>query len=223
MKTEIVDSSAKVVSVFEEIPITEQNDFSLPFEVRSKLIAGFRKEYIEFRIRLNLARLVVRNYRNPMRWLKILKTLDQRRRMFLGESRIKKIARVDGKYYWDLYIPGWPSGAFNHFFEAEISRIYPIPTKTNRFTNIFIAITKKCPLRCEHCFEWDALNGKEKLTLSDIKMIVRKFQDQGTSQFQITGGEPMMKVNDILEILKSSRQGTQFWILTSGFNLTFEN
>src|SRR6266850_4364397 len=223
MRTEKVDTSTNVVSVLEEVPITERNDFNPFSQTSSKLIAGLRKECIEFRIRLNLAKLVVRNYRNPMRWLKIIRTLDRRRRMFLGESRIKKIAKAGGKYYWDLYIPGWPSVTFDDFFEAEISRIAPVSIKTNRFANIFIAITKKCPLRCEHCFEWDALNGKEKLTLSDLKTIVQRFQERGTAQFQITGGEPMLRVNDILEILKCSRQETQFWILTSGFNFTFEN
>ena len=33
----------------------------------------------------------------------------------------------------------------------------------------------------------------------------------------------MMKVNDLLEIIKSSKHGTDFWIFTSGYNLTMEN
>jgi MoaA/NifB/PqqE/SkfB family radical SAM enzyme len=141
----------------------------------------------------------------------------------LGDKRINKIALVDGKYYWDLYTPGYGSSAFTDFFEGEAHRIIPIAKKVNRFTNIFVAFTKKCSLQCEHCFEWDALNDKEKLNLTEIKNIIRKFQDKGTSQIQLTGGEPLLRVNDIIEILQSAKPETEFWVLSSGYNLTLEN
>ncbi len=131
--------------------------------------------------------------------------------------------KVDGKYYWDLYIPGYRSEAITHFFDGETNRTLGNTTNRTRFTNILIAITKRCPLRCEHCFEWDALNGRETLTVSDIKTIVGKFQERGTGIIQLTGGEPMMKVNELVDIIESAKPGSEFWILTSGYNLTSEN
>ncbi len=214
----------KIAAVFPGLPETDQHESGPPSAVRSnRIISGFRKEAVELLIRLNIAKIILKNCRSPILLFKMLRTLDRYRRLILGESRIKKIAKVGKSYYWDLYIPGWPSKAFDNFFKSELNRIAPLHKETNRFTNIFVAITKKCPLRCEHCFEWDALNGKEKLTLADIKNIVQKFQERGTAQFQITGGEPMLRVNDIVEIVRSARRETEFWILTSGFNLTSEN
>ncbi|MEP6792782.1 MAG: radical SAM protein [Saprospiraceae bacterium] len=187
------------------------------------IVSGLRKEVIEILIRIEIVGLILKHFRNPFKWYKIFKALDPHRKNILGDRRIEKIAKVDGKYYWGLFIPGWPSVAFHNFLKAEINRNYPMPVKTNRFTNIFVAITNKCPLACEHCYEWDALNKKEKLTLPELKTIVQKFQNKGVSQIHISGGEPLVRMHDVLELLQSSGKETDFWILTSGFNLTIEN
>jgi MoaA/NifB/PqqE/SkfB family radical SAM enzyme len=88
---------------------------------------------------------------------------------------------------------------------------------------VLLAITKKCPLSCDHCFEWEALNRAEKLSLADIQSMVAKFQARRVTRIQLSGGEPMLRWKDILEVLKSARAGTDFWILTSGFHVTREN
>jgi MoaA/NifB/PqqE/SkfB family radical SAM enzyme len=133
------------------------------------------------------------------------------------------MSMVDGKYYWGLYIPGWPSKAFTDFMEAEIHRVSPIQVKINRFTNVFVSVTNKCPLSCEHCSAWDELNKKERLSVPGIKTIVQRFQEKGTSQMYITGGEPLVRVDDVSSILSVATKNTEFWVLTSGFNLTAEN
>ena len=177
MKTNIKEpSSARVY------PIPEEHLNGNAIAVRNgprsqKLISGIRKEWIELIIRINIAIIAIRNYSNPVQWIKILGNLDKLRRNILGERRIRKVVQIDKRYYWDLYVPGSHSRAFTKFIEGEMNRIYFLKKRSNQFTNIFIAITKKCPLRCEHCFEWDALNGKERLSLDDLKSIVLKFQE----------------------------------------------
>jgi MoaA/NifB/PqqE/SkfB family radical SAM enzyme len=88
---------------------------------------------------------------------------------------------------------------------------------------VLIAFTKKCPLNCEHCYESEELNKKDTLSLDDHKRILKKFQDAGISQFQFGGGEPLVRINDLVELLNSSTRSADFWISTSGFNLTREN
>lgn len=187
-----------------------------------EIITGFRKKLIRLRVGFHMAKVVQGICRNWFLCMKTLEKLAQHRKKYAGD-KIKKIARVDGKYYWDLYIPGYKSEAITNFFHGETIRTLGIDKKTNRFTNILIAITKRCPLKCEHCFEWDSLNGEETLTLRDIKNIVAKFQEKGTGIIQLTGGEPMLKVDDLVEIAQSAKPGTEFWIFTSGYNLTLEN
>jgi len=208
-------------------PKTEEYEIKKSFNngpsYYNKIISGPKKGLIELLIRNTIVRIVFSVSKNPIKSVKVLIALDRLRRKVLGKNRIKKIVRVGKNYYWDLYTPGWPSNTFSKFIKGEVNRITPLKIKTNRFTNIFLAVTKKCSLQCEHCFEWDALNGKEKLTLSDLKDIVSKFQDKGTGQFQLTGGEPLLRLDDIVELLIYSKKESDFWVLTSGYNLTYEN
>ena len=186
------------------------------------IISGWRKELVEILIWIEIAGLLIRHFRNPLRWFEIIKTMDPHRKDVLGDRRIMKIVYVDRKYYWGLFIPGWPSKTFHQFLKAEINRSYPLPAKANRFTNIFMAITNKCPLACEHCYAWDELNKKENLTVAELKSIVQKFQDKGVSQIHLSGGEPLVRMNDVLEVLQAARKDSEFWILTSGFHLTID-
>lgn len=188
-----------------------------------KSITGFRKEIIESKIRWKIVKIVFRNYKNPFRAIRVLFYLDKRRRMVLGKSRLKKLAFSGDKYFWDMYTPGFPSASFNDFILAEANRIYPSGKNTNRFTNVIFAITKKCPLKCEHCFEWEALNQKEKLTLENLKEIISRFQRSGTSQIQLSGGEPLVRIKELSDIVSVASHKSEIWVLTSGFNLTAEN
>ena len=104
---------------------------------RQEIITGFRKEIIEFLIRLEVLGLIIRYYPNPFTWLKVFRAMDPHRKSILGNHRVKKIAKVEGKYYWGAYIPAWPSRIFHEFLKAELHRVYPIRIKTNRLT-IFI-------------------------------------------------------------------------------------
>jgi MoaA/NifB/PqqE/SkfB family radical SAM enzyme len=191
-----------------------------PSKRLQKIITGLAMRAIEFLIRITIATIVFRQFRSPLKCAAILQALDSHRKSYLGEHRVKKIVRVGNRFYWDLYVPGWPSIAFNRFIKGEVKRIARTSVKANRFNNVFLAITKKCPLQCEHCFEWNALNKKEKLTLEDLQFIITGLQEKGTGQIQLTGGEPMLRANDIVEILRTAKTDTEFWMLTSGFGLT---
>jgi MoaA/NifB/PqqE/SkfB family radical SAM enzyme len=106
---------------------------------------------------------------------------------------------------------------------GEMNRISPVKSRNNRLSVLFLGITKKCPLHCLHCYEWDALNHKDTLSLSDLKEIIRTFQDLGVGHIQLGGGEPMTRFEDLVEIIKDIKPHTDIWVSTSGFNLSEEN
>jgi MoaA/NifB/PqqE/SkfB family radical SAM enzyme len=155
--------------------------------------------------------------------LHIMRNIRQLRRVVFGDRPFKKAAYVDGRYYWDLYAPGFGSPALRGYVEGEAHRIIPQKDRANRFTNVFISCTKKCPLRCAHCFEWKTLNGHDTLQVSDLTGLVGVFQQRGTSQIQLTGGEPMLYPDDLVTILTQAKPESDFWVLSSGFNVTYEN
>lgn len=219
METEVIGFKALPVS---DAPPVQQGLVSEPGARTQYIISGIRKEMVEFLIWMEIAGLLIWHFRNPRRWIEIVKSMDPHRKDVLGDRRIKKIVYVDGKYYWGLFIPGWPSTTFHQFLKAEINRSYQLPAKANRFTNIFMAITNKCPLACEHCYAWDELNKKDNLTVSELKSIVHKFQDMGVSQIHLSGGEPLVRIKDVIEVVSSAEKESDFWVLTSGFHLTLE-
>ena len=191
---------------------------------RSAIISGWREKYINTRIIFSLIKIAWDCYRNSGDVLRGLKYLLELRGKFLGDFKLKKIALVDGKYYRYLYGPGWKGDIFNKFMVSQLNDFKPVGQDTYRFNNVIMAITKKCALQCDHCFEWESLNKRENLSTGERMEIVRKLQKEGVSEIQFSGGEPLLKVDRILEILDSADKNlTSFWIDTSGFKFTEEN
>ena len=131
---------------------------------------------------------------------------------------------INGKYYLGVYTPGWNSKVYERFIASQLNDFKQITKlKVNRFNNVFLAITKKCVLQCEHCFEWDNLNKKDVLSDIELQDIVKRIQDKGVSQIQFSGGEPMLKMDTLVNLLIHADRSTDFWITTSGFKLNNKN
>ena len=191
---------------------------------RTGIISGWRKNYFHSQIVLSLIRIAWNCYRNPRDVLGGLRYLRNLRKKFMGDFELKKIVRIKGKTYINLYNPGWNGEIFKKFMLTQLNDFKPVRQETYRFNSVIMAITKKCALQCDHCFEWESLNKKENLSTSDLIEIVQKLQKQGVSEIQFSGGEPLLKVDRILEILEAAdKRLTSFWIDTSGFKFTQEN
>ncbi|HSG28414.1 MAG TPA: radical SAM protein, partial [Candidatus Krumholzibacterium sp.] len=82
--------------------------------------------------------------------------------------------------------------------------------------------TSRCPLKCDHCYEWDTMSSVENLGLEQLKTILERLLERGVAQIQFSGGEPMVRFADLLELIRSTGRGTDLWLLTSGYGLTAE-
>ncbi|GGD15683.1 radical SAM protein [Flavobacterium orientale] len=188
------------------------------------IITGLKKEWIEILFRITIFKIAIKNYRNPWHWIYVPLRLDKKRRKAIGEHRLFKLIHLNNRYYWGLYTPGWNGNSFQNFIASEMNRIIPMKKKVNQFINAYVSITKKCSLRCEHCYEWENLNTKDNLSTEVIVSNITKIQQKGVSQIHLTGGEPLLRIAAILEILEHcDKKNTDFWVLTSGFKLTDEN
>src|SRR5687767_6205952 len=65
------------------------------------IISGLGKEWIELRVWLRIAWLGLKQYRNPLKVLKAGRGLAALRRRIMGRHRVRKVARVDGRHFWD--------------------------------------------------------------------------------------------------------------------------
>jgi len=189
----------------------------------AKMLSGAPMHFVHLKLKLSLLGIAMRCFSNPLNWIRSLRYLIRLRRKFLGDHSIQKMAYAGGKYYMGLYTPGWNSAVYKHFISAQLNDYIAVKKKTNRFNTVFMALTKKCALQCEHCFEWDSLNKKDILSATKLNRMVRKLQDKGVSQIQFSGGEPLLKMDLLLGLLKEARKTTDFWVLTSGFKLSSDN
>jgi len=96
-------------------------------------------------------------------------------------------------------------------------------TATEKLSFVFLAITRKCPMRCEHCFEWDNLNQKEVFTKDLLFKTIDLFQKEGVLQIHFSGGEPMVRFKDLVQLINYASKKSECWVITSGFNFTKEN
>ena len=113
-------------------------------------------------------------------------------------------------------------GGVRSLHRTRAERIAPFRASQPALQTLIFAITKRCPLRCEHCCEWDALNQQETLSSSEIGAAIARFQKRGVAQVLLSGGEPLQRFDDLIALLNSAAAESDFWILTSGFGLTPE-
>lgn len=206
------------------IPQVEFVPNSTAAAYKHQIISGLRMRLIHLGLKLSLIRIAMTCYPDPLDWIRSLQYLVRLRRRFLGDHKLQKMVYVDGKYYMGLYIPGWNSNVYELFIASQLNDFKPVNRDVvNRFNTVSIAITKKCALQCEHCFEWDNLNKKEVLSDPELHEIVQKIQSRGVSQIHLSGGEPLLKMDTLVNILNKADKSTDFWVLTSGFKLNDNN
>lgn len=182
----------------------------------------FKRRLINLAIKCNIFWLAVTALRYPTTIRKVYRHMIKTRDAIWG-GNMTKIYKVDGRYYYSIYSPGWPSKAYNNVIKRELLRHTNPNLSAEKPSFIFLAITRKCPMRCEHCFEWDNLNQKESFTKEELQKTVQLYQQQDVLQIHFSGGEPMVRIKDLLEIIAYTSRKSECWVLTSGFNMTTQN
>lgn len=197
-------------------PLEEKN------RIPNAAVTPLLRHFIWLCIKIRILFITVVTVKKPALSWKIFKQLIAIRKKTWG-TKMKKMYRINGKYYFNLYTPGWPSRAYDELVINEIKRhAFPLAV-VDKLSFIFLAVTRKCPMRCEHCFEWENLNKKETFTKDELKEIVDIYQQQGVLQIHFSGGEPMVRAHDLIDVIKYAKNKSECYVVTSGFNLTTEN
>jgi MoaA/NifB/PqqE/SkfB family radical SAM enzyme len=190
--------------------------------MKSKIITGFRADFIRIRIIFEIIILIISYSKNPLRILKVLAIINSKRKTVQGHQKVRKYIKSGNRYFFSDDTPGWPSAAFNGHFRSEIIRASGLNGVRIPFSTVFFAITSKCQMRCKHCYEWDNISGKEYLSFETLKEIIKKIKEYGAYHIQLSGGEPLERIDDLIGLTDYSREGVDLWLNTSGFGLTFE-
>lgn len=186
-----------------------------------RMVAGLRLQMLKISLWIRVIHIAVRISSPATTWRVLRGLLAMLRQVRSGHRTSKCVPSGAGTHRWDLYAPRYPSLAFDRFVEGELNRIVPL-TARGTLQTVYLAITKKCGLRCEHCFEWNALNGAESLSSADLMAMGAKFSAAGATQIFLTGGEPLHRLADIERLAGARINHLDCWIITSGVGLSAE-
>jgi MoaA/NifB/PqqE/SkfB family radical SAM enzyme len=217
MHTSILTKQVRIIKSTPVISIRSSNDSRV-----FNNLSNIEKTLIWSAIKLRIFYFSCCILKQPKKIWKVYKTMLGLRSNVWGGD-LKKIYKVDGKYYFNQYTPGWPSKAYDSLIKNELRRQASPLTISEKLSFVFFAITRKCPMRCEHCFEWDNLNQRESFTKTDLLKVVDLFQKEGVLQIHFSGGEPMVRIKDLVEVISYASKKIECWVLTSGFNLNEHN
>jgi MoaA/NifB/PqqE/SkfB family radical SAM enzyme len=188
----------------------------------SKIIKGLKADLVRMRIISDIIFLGILYLKNPLKSFKVLARINAKRKTVHGLRTVRKYIKSGDRYFFSDDIPGWPSAAFNGYFRSEIIRASGLNGVRIPLSTVFLAITSKCPMRCKHCYEWNNISRNEYLTLENLKEIIRKIKDYGAYHIQLSGGEPLERMDDLTFLTSYSNGDADLWLNTSGFGLTYE-
>ncbi len=86
-----------------------------------------------------------------------------------------------------------------------------------------LGVTRRCELHCRHCYERFRIGDQELVPIDRWNQVIRRLQEIGTNDIVLSGGEPMLRFDGVLELLDSgNRDLSDFHLHTSGRGVTRE-
>ena len=188
--------------------------------IKPKFITGWKLALFSLKFGVSLGKYLLQRKKYPLFILKEMNLFKKNR--MLGIAKIPKF----GKQYYTaiLRIPPWPSKAYDHMIANGGLNIRSsgTPLKT-QIDSVILGISQRCNYKCKHCYEYFNLAEKDSVPVERWKDVIKELQRIGTSIIVLSGGEPMLRYDGLLELLKSSDKNlSNFHVHTSGHGVTEE-
>jgi MoaA/NifB/PqqE/SkfB family radical SAM enzyme len=186
--------------------------------VRSPMVSGARAWAARAATALRVSRLAFRD-RDPAAAAfavrEVVSAVRRRRGFPLPGRRV----HAGGRTFFDPTVPGWPSPALDRFLAGELERIAPTRPGPPPLQLAILAVTRRCGLRCQHCSDWDLLGTEEALAVDEIVGIAEGLAGLGACHLELTGGEPMLRLDAVEAVARALGPRVDVWVLTSGVGL----
>jgi len=180
-------------------------------------VYGFKKDLVNLLIIGGIIK------RNPKELLQNPGLKLQRLPKFLSKFKTNKLVYFNGSIFLDCFAPPWPSVAFNRIVDGLVRRFTSVDFNWMDFTAaLIISITKKCVYRCEHCYAIQTLGTEDILSVQQLLKIAKGFQKLGIGVIAWEGGEPLLRFDELLTLIKSTTPYSDAWIATTAYGLTHE-
>ena len=194
--------------------------------VTPKIISGWRVWFIQRKIRFFIISEAFKFYGNPFRAISEMKRLRDLRNNIQGSKSISKFIKSGRQFFWSSDYCGFPSEKLKELIHGELVRNRRMeiiePDKRPPLQTIIWGITNRCMLSCRHCYEWDNISQTDSLDLKELKQILSVFISNGIRHIQFSGGEPLVRFNDLVELIEEASTYMDCWVFTSGYGLNRE-
>jgi MoaA/NifB/PqqE/SkfB family radical SAM enzyme len=135
-----------------------------------------------------------------------------------------KVAHMGDRMFMALTAPHYPSPAYEVMIAHGGFNAASAGTANNRqISTALLAISGTCNLHCKHCYEQFNIDHTAEVPIGHWKEVIHSLQHRGCSVIVLTGGEPMLRFDDVLELLRSGDKNlSDFHLHTSGQGVTYE-
>ncbi|PLX08720.1 MAG: hypothetical protein C0596_05300 [Marinilabiliales bacterium] len=186
---------------------------------KTKFIYGFRKKLLDIGILIRLYNKSFRVFGFISAFKEISKYYQDNRCLFNTNPNryLKKAHEI-------IAVPDMPPVNSKEFIEYIIQDIKWI-NHGNLPQPVFaiVCITSKCPFKCKYCYNSNLHTNEERLSKETIIENIRKLINNNIESIYLSGGEPMMRENDLHEIITEFKETkTRFWLLSTGYNLDID-
>jgi MoaA/NifB/PqqE/SkfB family radical SAM enzyme len=137
---------------------------------------------------------------------------------------IRKLVQFGDLYFSSLTLPHHPSPAFDRALARGGLNVGAAGTPLKlQIDTVLLAITRRCDLHCQHCYERHNIGGGEEIPVERLRQVISQVQQQGVSTLVLTGGEPMNRFDDLLSLVGSANKNlSDLHMHTSGHGVTLE-
>jgi MoaA/NifB/PqqE/SkfB family radical SAM enzyme len=191
---------------------------------KPKFFSGWKRILLRFPFFLTLGKYLMNKKRFPLFYLRSSKSGFLKTMQIDQSLGLNKTISFNGSYYTNLNHPHYPSKAY----DAMVARgglnlgANGTPQKGGN-DNVILGITANCSYQCSHCYARPILSGDDIIPLERWKEVLRNIQQMGVNVIILSGGEPMLRFDRVMELLiAGNKDRSDFHLHTSGLGVTQE-
>ena len=178
-------------------------------------VTGWQKTAFNLKLKISIFLLTIPQLLKGDISFKGFTLLLRRLLLFVSKMQHNKFVEIDGKTRLGLYVPGYPSQAFDTACQkfSQFSEKMPC-------TTVLLSITSACPYHCNYCYQ--KLDKGKDVELETLVKTVKKLQEMGIAFFNIEGGEPFMVYDRLKTLCVVINDRSEIWINSTGAGMTLE-
>ena len=177
---------------------------------------------VMLKYRLSMMKYLVNGKKYPLFSLSNSEGGLSESQVLFKKMKTRKFVQHNGNYYFSLSAPHWPSKAFDNMAANGGLNVAAAGTLLkHHIDNAIIGITRQCDYNCIHCYEFNNLKKKDTVPVFKLQEVISKLQEYGVGIITLSGGEPMLRYNDLIQILKEADHSkSDLHIHTSGYGVS---